>query len=229
MDAATLVTRFPRLWHMAEDGSWPSIQSKGLLSTSSLLNLYKISGAERSAIEARHRPQSVPIDYKGLPRAVVRDQKPMSDAALAKCLRDDLKPEDWSRLLNSMSFFWLSTDRLFRLLNAKPYRNLAHTVLTVDSASFVKAHHQEIRLCPMNSGCTKPFPWPRGKDTFLPIDEYPYEQRLLKNRKEPVVELAVLNGVFDISRHTISVHRMQGQKVLEEMYRRPGTGAPVPF
>ncbi len=82
MDAATLVTRFPRLWHMAEDGSWPSIQSKGLLSTSSLLNLYKISGAERSAIEARHRPQSVPIDYKGLPRAVVRDQKPMSDAAV---------------------------------------------------------------------------------------------------------------------------------------------------
>ena len=39
----------------------------------------------------------------------------------------------------------------------------------------------------MNSGCTKPFPWPRGKDTFHSIDQYPYEQHLRKNRREPVV------------------------------------------
>ncbi len=216
MNPELLIERFPRLYHMAEDGSWPSIKKNGLLSTSRLLDLYDVRGRERAALEQRHRPESVSIRQAGLPVAVVRDQKPMSDAGLQRCLQDGLAPKDWYRTLNSMCFFWLTEERLFRLLEAKPYRTLSHTVLTVDTASILFSHSKRVRLCPINSGCTKPFPHERGKDTFLPIVQYPFDDWDKKrSRKDPIVEFAVLDGVLDIAKHTIEVRRMTGRKVLK--------------
>ena len=220
MEFETLIERYPRLWHMAEDGAWPSIQQYGLLSTSALLDLYGIEGRERDAIESEHRPESVEIHRQGLARAVVRDQKPMSDNGLVRCLQDGLTPEEWYRILNSKTFFWLTEQRLSTLLNARPYRELAHTVLAVDTAALVRTHEVNVRLCPMNSGCTKPFPHPRGRRTFLPISEYPFDER--RNRgADAVVELAIEGGVPDIARHVISVSRMRGAAVLETIFERP--------
>lgn len=54
-----VIVTFPRLWHMAADGSWPSIRDRGLLSTSALLDLYEVTGDERVSLESRHRPESV--------------------------------------------------------------------------------------------------------------------------------------------------------------------------
>ena len=50
----------PVLFHMAAEGSWPSIQQHGLLSTSALLDFFEIEGGEREKIEDRHRPKSHP-------------------------------------------------------------------------------------------------------------------------------------------------------------------------
>ena len=41
------VRRYPRLYHMAQVGSWPSIERNGLLSTSALLDLFQIKGEAR--------------------------------------------------------------------------------------------------------------------------------------------------------------------------------------
>lgn len=38
-----LANLYPRLYHMAEPGSWESIRRYGLLSTSSLLSLFEIT------------------------------------------------------------------------------------------------------------------------------------------------------------------------------------------
>src|SRR5262245_60128665 len=116
MDVRELIERYPRLYHMAEDGAWPSIERHGLLSTSALLDLYGVDGAERVTIESSHRPDSIEINRDGLGTAVVRDQKPMSDAGLARCLQDGLSPEEWYRILNNKSFFWLTERRLLILL-----------------------------------------------------------------------------------------------------------------
>lgn len=40
----------PTLYHMAEDGSWPSIRDRGLLSTQAIVNLYKPDDQARAAI-----------------------------------------------------------------------------------------------------------------------------------------------------------------------------------
>jgi Family of unknown function (DUF7002) len=117
-------------------------------------------------------------------------------------------------------FFWLTPDRLLRLLGGKAYKQKPHDVLEVDTRALVRAYFEAIWLCPMNSGCTKPMPHPRGDDTFLRIRDYPYAERRRKKRKgERVVELAVDYSVPDIAAYVRRVVVMQGQSELEELFR----------
>ena len=223
MKEADLIRHFPRLWHMAEDGSFELIWEHGLLSTSSLLNLYGIGGKERIALASQRRPESVTISKSGFPDAVVRDQKPMTESALKKCLAKDVTPKQWFEILNSRAFFWLSRDRLRRLLGARAYRERPQTVLTVDTSSLLKAHRGHIELCPLNSGATIYNPQPRGRETFLSVADYPFEERRrTRSVDESVVELVVREGVPDIANHLIAAHRIYNG-VQEELWRRPGS------
>ncbi len=209
-ELAELLRDCPTLYHMAERGSWPSIREHGLLSTSALLDLYGIAGVERAAIEGQRRPGSVALDHPALGRAVIRDQKPMSDAGLRRCLMDGLTPEDWYRLLNGKVFLWLTRARLLRLLSARPYRDAEHDVLELDTAALVGAYRGAITLSPINSGTTARFPVARGRATFLPIGDYPYHHwRTRRSRGERVVELAVEGGVADVGRFIRQVTRMR--------------------
>ena len=207
-----LLTDHPTLYHMAEEGSWPSIREKGLLSTSALLDLYGVKGAEREGIEAERRPGSVVLEDAALGRAVIRDNGPLNARKLARALPPDLPVAEWLRLLNGRVFFWLTEDRLGRLLGAKLYRDKVHDVLEVEAAPLVAAHRARIELSPINSGVTDPFPAPRGRDTFRSIADYPYAEwrRKRGRRGEPVVELAVLGGVPDVARFVRRVRRMRG-------------------
>ena len=206
-----LIRDCPTLYHMAERGSWPSIQRHGLLSTSALLDLYGVHGPERDAIEGCRRPEAVPLQHPALGRAVIRDQMPMDDAGLRKCLLDGLVPEDWYRLLNRKVFFWLTRARLLRLMDAKLNRNLAHDVFELDTAALVEAYRPAVTLSPINSGATRPFPARRGLATFQPIASYPYARwRSKRPRGERVVELAIDRGVPDIARFVRKVTTMRG-------------------
>jgi hypothetical protein len=225
LNEADLLRHFPRLWHMAEDGSFESILKNGLLSTSSLLDLYGIQGNERLAIESQRRPESVTISRNGFPSAIVRDQKPMTESALKKCLAANVSPEEWFEILNDRTFFWLSRDRLRGLLGARAYRDRPQTVLTVDTASLLKAHKNLIELSPLNSGATIYNPQPRGRDTFLPIEKYPFdERRKTRPIDKSVVELVVRKGVPDISDHLVAAHRIYKGKQ-QELWRKRGTAA----
>ena len=214
-----LLSDCPTLNHMAEDRSWPSIRHRGLLSTTALLDLYGVKGAARVHIEERRRPASVPLDREGLPPAVVRDQLPMDDVGLHRCLPSHLTPTDWYRLLNRKVFFWLTRDRLIRLLKAGTYRDRAHTVIEVSARALVEAHRERIWLCPMNSGCTKPYPHPRDENTFRRILDYPYiHWRKRRAPGERVVELAVDYSVPDIAQFVIRAIRMQGGRQLDTLW-----------
>lgn len=220
-ELAELFHDCPVLYHMAERDSWPSIRHHGLLSTSSLLDLYKIEGTTRSAIESERRPTGVSIERPGLSRAVIRDQKPMDDAGLRRCLQDGLTPADWYRILNKKVFLWLTRDRLLRLLSAKPYRDLEHDVLELDTPSLVRACMDRITLSPINSGATKPFPRDRGLDTFLSVSSYPYaDWRRRRKAGERVVELAVTGGIEEIDRFVLRVSAMCGGEVRRVLFER---------
>jgi len=210
-----LIADSPILYHMAERGSWASIRERGLQSTSALLDLYSVNGVERRKIEQEHRPSSIEVTADGLPRAVIRDQIPMSDAGLRRCLPTDLEPSDWYRILNSKAFFWLSEERLHKLTGARAYRDYEHDVLEVNTRSLIEAHRETIWLCPINSGCTKPMPRERDESVFARIPDYPYSYWHSKRRRgERVVELAVDYAVPDIRKHIRRVVIKKGRDVL---------------
>ena len=220
-ELAEMLDDCPKLYHMAERGSWPSIKKFGLQSTMALLDRFHVAGEERESIEAKRRPTSVTLERSGAERAVVRDQFPMDDKGLRRCLQDDLSPADWYRLLNAKVFFWLTRDRLLRLLNAGLYRLAEHDVLTLDCASLVAAYAEKIWLCPINSGCTKPFPHPRGMATFQRIADYPYANfRATRRRGERVVELAIDYAVPDVAKFVTNVVRMRSDAELEVLFER---------
>ena len=163
-----LVSAYPRLYHMAESDTWPRIRRHGLLSTTALLDRSDLKGKARYNIESVRRRQSVTIKCKGLGLVTIRDQKPINDATLSNCLVG-MAPSAWYRLLNKQVFFWLSRDRLTRLLNAKAYRDRTHCVLTIDTGKMVANYAHVIRLSPINSGAAIMQAATRGRKTFLPI------------------------------------------------------------
>lgn len=216
-----LLTNCPKLYHMAAAGSWPGIKKRGLLSTTALLDLYGVSGTERRNIEAERRPKSVALSAKGLPKAFVRDQLPMDDKGLVRCLTDGLSPTMWYRLLNGRVFFWLTRERLLRLLNAGVYQSEEHDVLELSARALVAAYKDRIWLCPMNSGSTKPFPHSRGKNTFARISDYPYTHwKAKRTRGERVVELAVDYAVPDVANFVTAVRRMKAGKTIKVLFSR---------
>ncbi|MGO8184150.1 DUF7002 family protein [Rhizobium leguminosarum] len=222
MNIDDLASIHPRLWHMAMDGSWPSIQQYGLLSTSALLDLYNVQGELRSQIESARRPRSVAIAAPGLPGAIVRDQKPMFESSLLKCLKDGIVPKQWYEILNEKVFFWPSRERLRRLLGARAYRSDPQLVLTIDTRSLLNAHKDLILLSPINSGSTIMSAQPRGKDTFLSIETYPFNDWKKKrgSSKTAIAELTVSNGVQDIMDHVLAAHRVYNGNT-QEVWKSP--------
>lgn len=204
-----LAAVYPRLYHMADAQSWESIRQHGLLSTSSLLDLFEVIKEERASIESRRRPESVPLKHTNHGRAVVRDQKPLIESKLEKSL-EGCTVEEWHRLLNRHVFFWLTKERLQTLLCARAYRNQPHIVLTLETLPFVRCYADSIVLSPMNSGNTQPIAHPRGPTTFRKMRDYPFAERAKYGDYYQVVELAVEGGA-DVNEAVLSVDLMQCQ------------------
>ena len=165
--------------------------------------------------------KSVPITHALYGPAIVRDQKPMSESALGNCLIE-MSPNEWYQLLNGKVFFWPTYERLIRLLRGKEYKNRPHCVLTVDTAQLLERHAGRVKLSPYNSGCTLYNPPERGRGTFLPLEDYPFQERKRKagGNKNAVAELTVEYSVPDIADLTIEVTRMKGEQVIETIFVR---------
>jgi hypothetical protein len=218
VDVEALIIQYPRLFHMAAAGAWPSIAAHGLLTTRDLVAGSELEAAERAAILDERRLRSVQVDHPTVGVVTVRDQSPLRQDILQAVLAD-MSPGEWLDLLNGQVFFWLHPRRLASLLRSRPNRNLEHDVLTVDTASLVAAHHDRIRLSPINSGATQ---WPsaprRGRDTFLTIEDYPYaERRRGRGVADAVAELTVVGGVADIADHVVDVQRRRGSDVVADL------------
>lgn len=209
MEIDAFIEIYPRLYHMAQAGSWPSIQANGLLSTRAVLDCFSITGDSRLDLEERHRPESVVITDPKFGTVVLRDQKPMPPNRLAKALNDGTSPEDWYRFLNSRVFLWAQEARVEGLLSARSYRGTEHDVLTVDTASLLAAHRNKVLLCHMNSGNTFPYPHQRGMSIFKEIETY--ETRKDGTPLKPVAEVTFDYAIPDIANFVIDVNRRSGK------------------
>ena len=208
--AKELIDQYPRLYHMAEHGSWDSIQRHGLLSTTALLDLFEKSGCERIRIESEWRPGAVSIEHKGHGTAVIRDQRPMPPDAL-KAVLEGVTPHEWYELLNSKTFFWPTQERLRSLLNAQLYRKRAHDVIIVDTRALVERHQKDITLSHINSGFALFRRGRRGFNTFKSIEECQLKK---------VAELAVEYQVPDIVDLAVSVEQWKGTAFQKTIWQR---------
>ena len=158
---------------MATLGSWPSIERRGLLSTTALLDLFEVEADRREAIESRKRPESIVITHPQHGSATIRDQKPLHDSMLARCLRGRVSVEDWHRLLNGRVFFWVDEKRLNDLRNARAYREQRQTVIFADTRRLVERYAPRIRLAHINTGATRSVVHFRDLETFKTIEQVP--------------------------------------------------------
>uniref|UniRef100_Q01T18 Uncharacterized protein n=1 Tax=Solibacter usitatus (strain Ellin6076) TaxID=234267 RepID=Q01T18_SOLUE len=206
-----LAATYPRLYHITSAGTWPSILRHGLLSTEALLNLFGVESQLRESILGARRPEFVQIEHPEHGRAIIRDQKPLIESRLRDVLQGGMTPREWYRLLNRKAFFWVAEERFETLRTARAYQDLRQTLIVIDSAKLLARHAERVTLCPINSGATRPMAWPRGRSSFLPMAEYPFEElRKKRGRKKAVVELTVEHSVPDIRDLVISVSELGG-------------------
>ena len=214
MELERLISRYPTLYHMAENGTWESIRKHGLLSTSALLDRFEIEDEQRFAIESTRRPEIVRVEHPEHGVALVRDNKPMQEKALKRCLLE-MTPREWYEHLNRRVFFWVERKRLLKLLGARAYRDRPHLVLEVETAGLLERHAEGVSLSPINSGATFALsPVLRGPNTFRRVADHP--------DGKPIVELSVDYSVLDIAEFTLRVGRWWGTEKLEEVWSYPG-------
>lgn len=216
MQLEKLLQRYPFVYHMAEVGTWPSIQQRGLLSTSASLDALGIAGAQRAALEGAYRPEMSHLRPGAPDDIVLRDQRPMPPTRLVQALPEGVTTEQWYRLINSKVFFWVSPERLGRLLRS--YGASQHDVLRVDTASLLGAHFARTSLCHMNSGNTLPIPHYRDETIFKRIPDYRVNG--VGTPLKEVVELVVDYSVPDIADHVVDVTRVQGDTQLGIVWKR---------
>lgn len=197
LSTRVIAQRWPRLYHLSEVGSWPSIALNGLLSTAALLEAYGVDGEERERLLRQRRPEMRRLDRPGVGTAWIRDNKPMNETVLRRTLVG-MDVAEYYQALNERVFFFLDESPLLRLRNAPPYRDRAHEVLVLDTAELLSRYGHVVELSPYNSGAVHPGATvPRGPRPFTLIGEYPWEQR--RDKRPPIAELTVPGGVHDVS------------------------------
>lgn len=183
----------PMLFHMAVAGSLEQIRKHGLLSTEAILALLDVEPEFRRRLTTEHRAQMTPLNHPEHGQFTLRDQKPLRDVALEKCL-DGMTVPQWYASLNRRVFMWASRERVDRLLAARAYRSQDQLVLTIDSAALLAKYYDNIQVSTINSGATLFKPIRRGVQTFIPLNQYQWTTAY-----RPIAEVTVPGGVADMN------------------------------
>jgi hypothetical protein len=151
---------------------------------------------------------------------VIRDQGPLK--FLDRCLEPGTTPEEYLAALNGRVFFWLTAERVERLLGARRYRTKPQTVLHLDTARLLDRYGDQVQLAPYNTGSMHVPNAPRRDiDVFVDLDKYPYDKwRACRGgRSDAVVELTVPYAVPDVSDFVVRVERWNGGALTEVLHQ----------
>ncbi|MBR0647167.1 DUF7002 family protein [Plastoroseomonas hellenica] len=147
-------------FHIVEGENWAHLRREGLMSARDLLAANGLPAACGWRQETLILPDG----------RVIRDQRPMPPAALARCLDDALSPDDWYDLLNGCVFFWLDEARVQR--HAKALAKRDQILLRLDARRLAAAYAQHVRLSPFNLGAAIRRPARRGLRTLVPLEDW---------------------------------------------------------
>ena len=206
-----------RVYHLAEEANWRSIQRIGLLSAADLMAHVGLSGVDRERLERSQR-----MSHTVLADGVeIRDQLRMPATALRACLIG-MEPADWYALMNSRVFFSLDTIRLNRLRGGCEPR--PQVVLILDTAGLMAGYAGRASVTPINSGHVLRRAARRGAGTFVPYGAWvesgwASEAARLgireRSRSHRPVELAIAGAIPDVMRYVVAVSRLAADERFE--------------
>lgn len=206
---------------MAEDGSWPSIRDRGLLSTKAIVDLYQPGEEATAEILNAVRRKKVTLTHDGLPDVTIRDQMPAK--FLDACLVEGVTAREYLDALNGRVFFWVSARRLTKLLQARLYRNLRQTVLRVDTAALLNAYPDRVQLAPYNTGSMHvPNAPKRGPGVFTDLADYPYDQWARRRGRsgDAIVELTIDYAIPDVRAYVTRAETWAEGAPVEVLYEK---------
>jgi hypothetical protein len=207
-----------RVYQLAEEANWRSIQRIGLLSAADLMAHVGLSGVDRERLERSQR-----MGHTVLADGVeIRDQLRMPATALRACLIG-MEPADWYALMNSRVFFSLDPIRLNRLRGGCEPR--PQVVLILDTAGLMAGYAGRASVTPINSGHALRRAARRGAGTFVPYGAWvesgwASEAARLgireRSRSHRPVELAIAGAIPDVMRYVVAVSRLAADERFEE-------------
>lgn len=166
------IEKRPFLYHLTDQKNIPLIVKYGkLFSTNSLIER---SGKEEYFLIKRiKRLTHYELKFNGEIFSI-RDQRPISEKALKKCLTDNWECADYFEFLNNRVFMWPTIDRLSR--HYVRYVSEHPIILRFETKSIVEIN-QNVKFSRLNSGATRANsylggkPPERGNETFkLAVD-----------------------------------------------------------
>lgn len=173
MDIQKFIDNRPAVYHLTAAQNLPLIlKHKKIFSANRLIDMS--ADAENIPIKRQRRPEHTIITI-GNDEYSIRDQRPISEKALQKCLTNGWVCADFYEHLNNRVFTWPTIDRLQRHYDR--YQGENPVILILDTAKLFAVNPTPL-FCRLNSGATRAnsylggVPPSRGIDTFLPSNLY---------------------------------------------------------
>jgi len=173
MDIQKFITERPFLYHLtSKENVAQIVEAKKLYSTNELIKMSK----DKSflPVQRQKRPQHVKLIINGI-AYYLRDQRPISEKALSKCLTDNWNVGDFLYHLNDRVFMWPTIERLER--HFKRYKQEKPVILRFSTREVIEAN-PHVKFCRLNSGATRPnshlggIAPLRGPNTFVTADQF---------------------------------------------------------
>lgn len=173
MDIQKFIDKTPFLYHLTSAGNAKIILAgKKLYSANALIKMTNDPMNEKIGTNKRFTHQELLVNGN---KVSLRDQRPISEVALAKCLTDNWEISDFLYHLNNRVFMWPNLARLERHFNR--YKSENPIIFRLSTADIIKAN-THVKFCRLNSGATRANSYlggiapKRGSRTFLSADDY---------------------------------------------------------
>lgn len=173
MDLNKFIEQRPFLYHLTSKDNAPNIlKQRKLFSANQLITASEVDEIQKVKREKRSEHFSVIVNGTEI---LLRDQRPISEKALSKCLTGNWGIGDFLYHLNDRVFMWPTEERLFRHFN-----RYAHEVPIIFrfSTQEIFEVNPHAKFCRLNSGATRANSHlggkapERGLGTFLSATEF---------------------------------------------------------
>jgi len=181
---------------MTKADNWALIERHGLLPVSKLAEMSTMpDGGAPILRRRRNTPLRLPIAGG---EAWVRDQGPIREQMLTRCLRG-IPLEEWYAMLNERVFFFVRRADERKLCNA--YRTMDQCLVRIDGTALVNEYGRSAFVSRFNSGSVPRSPAiPRGPEIYVSASEV---GRSIRPRE--IRELTIVGGVPNLADFVLSV------------------------